>query len=113
MTCSNFFALSCLESNAAVNQNVSHSRRWLYLIWGVAWVIFLSLPIAFLFSKAGTPLSCDWLSGLYAAFVEVLGEQNARWGFCGLWVAGNAALFWRLVISKRRHDLGDPVDLDD
>lgn len=70
-----------------------HSRRWPYLVWGVAWAIFLSLPIAFLFSNAGAPPSGDWLYGLYTALVEALGEQSARWGFCGVWVAGNLAMF--------------------
>jgi hypothetical protein len=88
-------------------------RQWVRPIWVIAWIVFLTLPVGLFFAQAGTPLNGDWFAGLYVAFVELFGERSARWVFCALWLALNLALFWRLVLSKKRYDPGDPADLDD
>jgi hypothetical protein len=92
---------------------VRHRRLWVRLIWVIAGILFLTIPIGFFFAADGAQLQGDWLGGLYAAFVELLGERGARWVFCGLWLIFNIALFWRFVLSKSRYEPGDPVDLDD
>jgi hypothetical protein len=88
-------------------------RKALWPIWILAWLIFLTLPIGFLLARSGTPLDGDWFGGLYTACVELFGEPGARWIFSALWLALNGLLFWRFVLSKRRHELDPPMDADD
>ncbi len=77
----------------------------------VAWIVFLTLPLGFLFGAPGASSSRPL--GLYASFVELIGQRPARWLFCGLWLAINGVLFWRVVLSKRRRAIGPSVDLHD
>jgi hypothetical protein len=89
------------------------SPKWLVIVWMVLWVVFLSLPVIYLIGRGKVPLVGDWLSGLDQAFVSLFGERFGRWIFGGLWFVLSAVLCWRLAISKKRFDLGDPVDVHD
>ena len=79
----------------------------------IAWLIFLVTPVAYFFAPAGQLPHDDQLFGLYIAFEQLLGEHSARWVFGGLWIAINAALFWRFVLSKKSGEVGDSLDLHD
>jgi hypothetical protein len=87
-------------------------HRFLLPVMAIAWLVFLVGPIAFFFAPPGAPPD-DQLAGVYTAFVQLLGEPPARWIFSGLWLAMNGALFWRLALSKKRYETGDPPDLAD
>jgi hypothetical protein len=89
------------------------SPKWLVVAWGVLWIVFLTLPLAYLLGGSNIPLAGEWLGGLEKAFAGLFGERLGRWIFGGLWFALSAGLCWRLVFSKKRFDLGDPADLHD
>ena len=88
-------------------------RRLAWPVLVVIWIVFLTLPIGFLFAAPNMLLNNDGLAGIYIAFSELLGERTARWVFCGLWLAINVLVFWRVTLSKKRHELGPSADLDD
>jgi hypothetical protein len=88
-------------------------RRLAPAILVVAWIVFLTLPIAFLLGVTAASLDRDGLAGVYVALMELIGERRAKWLFSGLWLAMNVVVFWRVMLSKKRHDLGPSVDLDD
>jgi hypothetical protein len=79
----------------------------------IAWLIFLVGPLAFVFAPAGELSRNDELFGLYMALQEVLGEHSARWIFGALWLAMNAALFWRYVLTKKSPDINNSLELHD
>jgi hypothetical protein len=78
----------------------------------VAWLIFLTGPLVFLFAHPAPSASLDWFAGIYTAFTELFGEQIGRWVFCGSWLALNALVFWRVMLSKPEKDVRPDVDLD-
>lgn len=86
-------------------------RRFAPVVLIVAWIAFLTLPLGFLFGASGASSSRPL--GLYVSFVELMGERPARWLFCGLWIVINGVLFWRVMLSKRRREIGPSVDLHD
>jgi hypothetical protein len=88
-------------------------HRFVRPVIAIAWLMFLIGPLACLFAPASHIPRDDQLFGLYAAIKELLGEHSARWIFGGLWLAMNAALFWRFVLSKNPYDVGDSLDLHD
>lgn len=87
-------------------------RRFVVPVVVVSWLMFLVAPVAWLFAPPAT-VDQAWRTGLPEAFVELLGERWGRWAFSGIWIALNAAVAWRLLISKAPHDVGPSLDLDD
>jgi hypothetical protein len=92
-----------MEKNVGLGRAM---RRALVPFIVVAWVVFLTGPIAFLYSGYYTPSELAWVNGIYIALIQIVGEPAARLIFGGLWLTLNAALFWRLVLSRHRDKLG-------
>jgi hypothetical protein len=67
----------------------------------VLWAIAFALPIAFFFAGAGATFPDGPLVRIYSAATQAIGETAARTIFCLSWLAIDALLFWRLVVSKR------------
>ena len=87
-------------------------RRLVAPVAILAWLIFLIGPIGLLFAPSSA-IEDGWLTGLPTAFVELLGDRWGRWVFSGLWITMNAALAWRLVVSKKPYDPGPSLDAHD
>ncbi len=87
------------------------------IILFVATAILLGGPIVFLFAdpKAMPLFPGDPLAGIYSALVALLGVPLARVAWCGAWLALDAAIFWRIFLSKNKHkvDLSSVDDLAD
>jgi hypothetical protein len=71
----------------------------------------LAMPLLYFFAPPGTSPSQDEFGSLYRSMVVLLGESQARVVFCALWFALDAAVIWRLFLSKSRHDVDvSPID---
>lgn len=87
------------------------NNRALKVCWGVFWFVSFALPIAFFLSKPGAWLPPGPLSNIYSITASAFGEGVVRVVFCGLWLALDCALFWRLVLSKKKADVDTtPID---
>lgn len=88
-------------------------RRLAPVILVAAWILFLVLPIAFSLGAPAALLDREGFPGVYAALNQLIGDWPSRWLLSGLWLALNVALFWRVILGRKRYDPGPPVDLDD
>jgi hypothetical protein len=88
--------------------NLMKSTKKIALI--LLWFTVFTLPIAFYYAKLSALLPAGPLSNLYQPCIVLLGEPLARLVFCGLWFAMDAALFWRVVFSKRKHEESTPIE---
>ncbi|HEY4211871.1 MAG TPA: hypothetical protein VGM84_10355 [Steroidobacteraceae bacterium] len=92
---------------------MNNMRHFAWPVLVVIWLVFLALPLWFLIAAPNVLLNNDGLAGIYIALSQLLGERAARWVFGGLWFATNLLVFWRVMLSKKRHELGPSLDLDD
>jgi hypothetical protein len=83
------------------------ARRFFVVFISVAAV---GLPILFAFARPGSIPGSDPLAQLYQPLVTLFGERAARFTFCSIWLAIDAALVWWLVIRKHRDIDAPPVD---
>jgi len=70
----------------------------------------LAAPLVFLFARSGSSLSDGPMGQLYSSLVTIVGEWLARLLFCALWLVADAALVWRMFLSKRKDDDVSPIE---
>ena len=70
----------------------------------------LAAPLVFLFARSGSTLGSEPMGQLYSSAVTLLGEWPARFVFCAIWLAADAALVWRLFLSKRKDNDVTPIE---
>ena len=73
------------------------------------WLLTFGLPLALLFAKPGIGPPGGALVNLYSSAMSLFGEPTARLLFCIGWLAVDALLFWRFVLSRRPID-ATPID---
>jgi hypothetical protein len=78
------------------------SKRTKQVALTVFCFMFLAAPLVFLFSRSGASLGNDSMGQLYSSAVTLLGEWLARLLFCAVWLAADAALVWRMFLSKTK-----------
>jgi hypothetical protein len=87
--------------------NVESLRRWFPALASIA---AIGVPVLFAFARPGSVPGSDALFQLYQPMMTLFGERAARFVFCSLWLAIDAALIWWLVIRKHRDIDAPPVD---
>ncbi len=87
-----------------------NSMRSTRILFAVICFVALAAPLLFLFARPGTSPGSDEFNQLYSSMVTLLGEWLARLVFCGVWLALDAALVWRLFLSKRKDNDVSPIE---
>ena len=72
--------------------------------------VALAVPLLFLFARPGASPGQDEFGSLYSSLVVLLGESQARLVFSGAWFALDAAVVWRLLLSKGKDVDVTPID---
>lgn len=83
------------------------ARRFFLVLISVA---AIGLPLLFAFARPGSVPGSDPLAQLYQPLVTLLGERVARFIFCSIWFAVDAALLWWLGIRKYKDVDAPPFD---
>jgi uncharacterized oligopeptide transporter (OPT) family protein len=80
------------------------SRRGRLVALSVLGVVFVLLPILFLFSGDSARLFPGALTRILVSMEQLLGVSLARTVFCGVWLAFGVALYWTFVRNGDRED---------
>lgn len=87
-----------------------NSERNIRIVVAIVCFCLLAMPLLFLFARPGAAPGNDEFSWIYSTLKKLFGEGLARLTFCGLWLALDAALVWRLLRSKRKDNDMSPID---
>jgi len=72
--------------------------------------VALAMPLLFVFARSGASPGVDVFGSLYSSLVVLFGEWQARLLFCGAWLAIDAAVVSRLLLSKRKDVDASPIE---